>query len=383
MGIPLSGAAAAAPTDTARERALSGRRLFWTLVAAAFLAQLIQLVPLFVRSRSALEGLTTIAYSFSLNLVPALSGAWWVRRCASRRRAHPAWSWPWFGGYVASAVGYGVCFFASALLLRLVVLGVEPLRLSIAAPVFWLSGFYSLPMWFVLVELMAAIGAMFDEGQAREAQAQRALRQRERAETMRLATELRMLRTFIQPHFLFNALNSIASLLETAPAQARRAIVTTADLLRAATAGRPTEDDRWTLREELVVVRAYLELEGLRMQGRLRVVEQVPPELESTEIPRFAVQTLVENAVRHGLFPKPAGGTVQLSAARRNGEVTFEVRDDGVGCVDTDLTDVEGMGLRSVRERLRAAFGETANLHVETGPNGGFSVRLQWAEVDE
>lgn len=185
--------------------------------------------------------------------------------------------------------------------------------------------------------------------------------------------ELRALRAQIHPHFLFNTLNSIASLIASNPRAAEDVITRLADLFRYTL--RASEREHSTLGAELEFLRAYLAIESVRFGDRLRLEEAIEPGLESLPVPSLLLQPLVENAVRYGVGSRPEGGLVRMTA-RRNGDRLFlEVADDGPGLDGSRPVSGTGFGLHAVRERLKAA-GYPDALEIDTGPGQGTRVRV-------
>ncbi len=185
--------------------------------------------------------------------------------------------------------------------------------------------------------------------------------------------ELRALRAQINPHFLFNTLNTIASLIAENPRAAEDTTTRLAEVFRYAL--QASDRERAPLGDELAFVRAYLEIERARFGSRLRVVEAVEPGLESVPVPSLLLQPLVENAVRHGAAARTEGGTIRLDARRRDGHLVVEVGDDGPGFDGDRSPRGAGFGLYSVRERLRAA-GLPDALTIESSPGRGTCIRL-------
>src|SRR5450755_3024558 len=180
--------------------------------------------------------------------------------------------------------------------------------------------------------------------------------------TRKLAAEarLRSLEARIRPHFLFNTLNTISSLIAVNPARAEQIVGRLAELLRASldTSHQPLIP----LREELAMVESYIDIERARFGDKLRGSVEVPAELQDAKVPPMALQSLVENAVKHGITPQSGGGEFLVTASAENGSLRIEVRDTGPGF---DLSAIPaGHGLDSVVERLDALFGAKARLNV-------------------
>jgi two-component sensor histidine kinase len=184
--------------------------------------------------------------------------------------------------------------------------------------------------------------------------------------------ELRALRAQIQPHFLFNTLNSIAALIHEDPAAAEETTTRLAEVFRHALRASDHEHTRFA--DELAFVRGYLEIERTRLGARLQLEERIEPGLESARVPSLLLQPVVENAVRYGVAPRAEGGTVRLSARREGASMVIEVQDDGPGFpAHANLGD--GFGLRSVRERLEIA-GAPHALDIVTAPGAGTLIRI-------
>jgi two-component system, LytTR family, sensor kinase len=194
--------------------------------------------------------------------------------------------------------------------------------------------------------------------------------------------EVRALRAQISPHFIYNALNTVASFIRTDPERARELLMEFADFTRYSfrQAGEYT-----TLADELKNIDRYLTLEHARFGNRLTVKVQVAPEVLSVVLPFLALQPLVENAVRHGLSGKPGGGTVTLTAEDSGAECTITVEDDGVGMDPQALKEenrdahLSGahVGLGNVDDRMRSAFGPDYGLVVETERGAGTKIILR------
>ncbi len=181
-------------------------------------------------------------------------------------------------------------------------------------------------------------------------------------------SELRALRAQINPHFLFNALNTIAALIPRDPPRAEATVERLAEVFRYTLRGSELEWAR--VCEEMTFVRAYLELELTRFGERLRVASEVEPAAERALVPAMVVQTLVENAVKHGVGACRGQGRVEVAIRCRDGRLRIEVRDSGPGFTLPALdpppaTPGAGRGLRNIRERLRGYFGDAASLSVD------------------
>jgi sensor histidine kinase YesM len=181
----------------------------------------------------------------------------------------------------------------------------------------------------------------------------------ERAHKLAAEARLHSLESRIHPHFLFNTLNSISSLIALDPERAEQIVGRLAVLLRASldTSNQPLIP----LRQELAMVESYIDIERVRIGGKLHGSVSVPAELMDTQVPPMSVQSLVENAVKHGVAPQSGGGEVLVTASADSGELRIEVRDTGPGF---DLAAIRaGHGLDNLVGRLDALFGAKARLN--------------------
>lgn len=178
------------------------------------------------------------------------------------------------------------------------------------------------------------------------------------------------LRMQLQPHFLFNTLNSISALVESSPRDADRMISRLGDFLRMTLDASP--EQLVPLRRELAFIEAYLGIERIRFQERLSVRVEVPAELMGARVPAFILQPLVENALKHGLSGRARGGTVILRARRDTDLLLLEVQDDGEGFV----SGMEGVGLSNVRSRMGLLYAGRHRLDILGSPGRGTLVVL-------
>jgi signal transduction histidine kinase len=211
-----------------------------------------------------------------------------------------------------------------------------------------------------------------------EAQAAQATETAEAESLKRQVVEARMaaMQAQVEPHFLFNTLASIDHLIETDPARASTMQKNLIALLRASM---PTMRDGdggpRDLKRELEVIRPYLEILKVRMEDRLHTEIDVPEGLQSAEFPSMMIQTLVENAIKHGLEPKPEGGRLSVHAEVQHGKLAVTVADTGVG-FGKAATAGTGVGLANIRERLQLLYGSKATLGVRENPGGGTAVTV-------
>ncbi len=235
----------------------------------------------------------------------------------------------------------------------------------------------SLAMLWIIVSVVIKISYKRQvQAQARAAQA---VETAESESLKRQVVEARMaaMQAQVEPHFLFNTLASIDHLIETDPPRASQMQKNLIALLRASmpTLREAADGGVRDLGRELAVIRPYLEILKVRMEERLTTVIDVPDGLLSAEFPPMMVQTLVENAIKHGLEPKPEGGRLNLKAEVVHGKLSVTVADTGLG-FGRAATAGTGVGLANIRERLQLLYGAKASLTITQNPGGGTRVTL-------
>jgi signal transduction histidine kinase len=264
--------------------------------------------------------------------------------------------------HVAAALGFCMVWATAGMLLRVVLMPrVDDLPAALAS---WV--FITLP--FGVAVYLALVGiehAIYYFVTARQREAQLA--------TARLAS----LTAKLQPHFLFNAMNTIAVLVRERDAAAVRVVEQLAELMRWTLD--PSRGDEVSLAAELELVDGYLVIEQARYSDRLRPVFDIDPAARSARVPSFALQHLVENAVRHGIARRTEAGRLEVGARRDGDWLEVAVRDDGPGIAD-GADAVRGHGLDHTRERLRVLYGEGATLVVARAAGGGTvaTLRIPW-----
>lgn len=174
-----------------------------------------------------------------------------------------------------------------------------------------------------------------------------------------VTSNLRLLQAQIEPHFLFNTLANVVSLIDPAPAKAKQMLEDFIDYLRASLS--VTRAERLTLRKEIDLIQAYLRLIELRMGERLHYAFDIPESVLDLPFPPMLLQPIVENAIKHGLEPKIEGGRVTIAAHLEDDRLQISVTDNGLG---VRLPMREGIGLANVRERLRTLYGERAEFRI-------------------
>ncbi|VXC63147.1 sensor histidine kinase [Massilia sp. 9I] len=250
------------------------------------------------------------------------------------------------------------------------VAGSDPLRFyQYSATVIFLLAF-GLMTAVLMVLLLSA-------GERRMRRAAEAARQQEQiAAAGRLVAEarLRALQAQIEPHFLYNTLANVVSLIDSQPAKARRMLERFIDYLRASLSASRAEHA--SLQGEMDLAGAYLDVLGVRLEGRLRWRFELDPALGALPIAPMLLQPLVENAIMHGIEPKLEGGEIVVRAQLDDGVLCIEVCDSGLGLRTAPPRPGGGVGLSNLRERLRQLYGAGAQLQLIENPAGGVTSRL-------
>ena len=199
-------------------------------------------------------------------------------------------------------------------------------------------------------------------------------------EKLLLAAKIESLANQINPHFLFNTLASISSLIRTQPETARTLITKLSGLLRRLMR---STDHFVTLREELDSVDEYLDIEVVRFGPQLKVVKRISPDTLDVVVPSMILQPLVENSIKHGLARRVGDGRITITTTVREGHTLIEVHDDGVGMTEERLERAlgGGIGLSNVNERLRTIYGAQYQLRLRSVPGEGTWVSMEIPEL--
>jgi signal transduction histidine kinase len=270
---------------------------------------------------------------------------------------------------------------AEALVVALIALGWNGLNLVVAVAAAlnstpplrvwrladWQQDYLTLLLALAPIPLGLVIVYRFYEAQRKHAIAEEKLRK------LLTQAELRALRAQIDPHFFFNALNSVVALIHRDPAAAEELIEDLADLFRHSF--KPSRDFI-ALGEELGLVETYLKVEKVRLGDKLRFNKVVTPEALTIRIPALTVQPLVENAVKHGIGNLAEGGQITLSAAVKDGHLNIAIADTGTGLPSAPLPQLftRGVGLNNINERLSALYGAQSRLRIDSHPGQGATV---------
>jgi hypothetical protein len=243
-------------------------------------------------------------------------------------------------------------------------------------PVPWFTAIqrvYLIYLDWAMMTYTTIVGLTYAHGYYREAQAR--MVKSAQLETRLVEARLKTLEAELQPHFLFNTLHAVSTLIHTNPDAADRMISQLSDLLRL-TFDR-SGAARVPLQEELEFLQKYLEIEQTRFQDRLTVRYHVDPETLDAEVPRLILQPIVENAIKHGVSPRTGLGTIEISARHEGDNLWLEVRDNGVGLNGTARTQLRGgVGLSNTRDRLECLYGDAQQLEFSEA-EGGLTVRMR------
>ena len=341
----------------------------WGLLFGAF-----TLVGLLFASR------TYVLYSFypersiSLGeaLIPAV-GDWWLWALLApgmlwlvRRR--PILSSGWrralaihlLAGVLVATLKYWIDFGATHLV------GWRPAP-SFSVPAFIFQFYSNLATYWVIIAVGHALdyARRYRDRQIRASQLEAKLAQ----------VQLEVLRMQLQPHFLFNTLHAISTLMHRDPNAADRMLVRLSDLLRLTIEKIGVHEV--SLKEELDFLRSYLDIEQIRFQDRLAVDLAVQPEVLDARVPNLLLQPLVENSIRHGLAPRLEPGRIEVRAERVDGNLLLTVRDDGPGLPEGgEGSGSHGLGLSNIRARLAQLYGSAHSLEMRNHPDGGLMVTI-------
>jgi two-component system, LytTR family, sensor kinase len=240
--------------------------------------------------------------------------------------------------------------------------------------VIWLDGSRDLPRLIIVGLIVSGFVILFDNlNAARKEKQQQLEKEKERAAGLELLNRdatIQMLRSRLNPHFLFNTLNSISELIYQAPEKAEKAVMNLSEIYRRTLA--MSEEETVSVAEELELMEAYLENERMRFGSRLAYRLDVDPDCESVKIPALILQPFVENAITRGIAPKKEGGTVSISVRPEEGGLLFSIEDTGAGCE----TFRPGFGIQNVLRRMDLLYQEQYRFNFESDMGRGAKVSL-------
>jgi sensor histidine kinase YesM len=349
---------------------------FWLVYSAVWLPYGASYAALFSLSQGL--PLSSSIVSALINVVPAgLLGALVLRvpRVA-----------PWSGAlprfiivHLVGAIAFSVLWYVALVFGLGLRNGLGTLPWFRGAALHWML-FQGILLYLVIATVGYAVEVLRELREQRQQSADLELRLASSAAVQREA-ELRALRAQLDPHFIFNTLHTLQALVRYDVRRAEEGIERLGTLMRFSMAGSdraPLELVR--LRDEWEHVEAYFELEAMRLGDRLTVVAAISDAALEARIPPMTLQPLVENAIKHGIAPRPAGGIVRISATVEATVVTISVRDDGGGADPRLLERGGGRGLALVRRMLDLTWGTAASMLIESQPGRGFGVTLRIPE---
>ena len=203
----------------------------------------------------------------------------------------------------------------------------------------------------------------------------------ERHQQLLLKARMDALSSQINPHFLFNTLNTVSSLIRFDPDTARRVVLKLSNILRRLLRKHETFV---SLREEMEFIDDYLDIEVARFgRDNLEIVKQIDEAAYEAFVPSMLLQPVIENSLKHGLAPRLGGGKIELRTTNRDGRLQIEIEDNGIGIPEEKLPHVyvEGIGLSNVRERLRVLYGTDFRLQIQSREGQGTLVRIEIPEL--
>lgn len=320
------------------------------------------------------KGVYYATWNMGPPMVLGIAGLPWVRWLSRRER--PLWQ------RLALHAAGALAFTASWQLVEYLTATV--LFSSMHATADWQRMVLWHAMWgiFVYIALVMGFGSAVHARRASAVAVSAA-----RAEAALVRAELAAINGKLNPHFLFNTLNSLLMLTRRDPAAAEQTLLRFSRMMRYVLDTTRGSSDRVTLQEEIDFVRDYLELEALRLGPRLKVDWQIDPATVNDPIPPLTLQPLVENSVLHGIAPRLEGGTVQIRSRRvaESEALALRVSDDGAGCTWPPAEPAPaagrpagggGVGLSALRRRFELDFGGRAQMSVRSAPGAGFQVDI-------
>jgi two-component system, LytTR family, sensor kinase len=341
-----------------------GYAVFWTLVGLAFAGQFYLSSNLLGRSITWREAITNSLgdwYVWALLSVP-------IARFARRFPPEAGAAWRTAGIHLGAAIGFSFAWIGLRALVGQAQSWIqgEPVTFS---EVFRPLMVGSLPFDLLMYGVIVSVNHAIDYYRKYHERTVHTLELEKHLAEARLQALLRQLK----PHFLFNTLNGIASLMHSDVNAADRMLVRLAELLRLTMShhGQPLT----RLKEEIAFIEKYLEIERIRFRDRLSVSFDVDPEALDARVPSLILQPLVENAIRHGIEPHARPGRIELTVRREPGTLVLTVRDNGAGEPPGGFTR-EGIGLGNTRARLRELYGDRHSFQLANHPEGGLVVRL-------
>jgi sensor histidine kinase YesM len=334
-------------------------RAYWLRVASVGLTAAVMLTVLFTIFGRTTAVPTMLKHSLVHSTI--MAGLCGALLPGIRRRISQAS--PWFQWAVTIPSLFGLAAVGTTLACWLIML-------SGGHDAFWPAFTFALPINALITMTLGVGMSLYEAQRARLETVTLELRARElegeRDRKLALQARLASLESRLQPHFLFNTLNAITSLIQDDPDHAERMVERLAALLRFSLDA--SERGLVPLADELKIVTDYLEIERARLGDRLSYTLDVDPDAAGREVPPLSIQTLVENSVKHAIAPRPGGGRIRVTAALAGDRLQLAVWDDGPGFTAAAMRP--GHGLESLQARLAARFGTAATLTIAPADGG-------------
>jgi signal transduction histidine kinase len=279
--------------------------------------------------------------------------------------------WPKLLAHTLAAIVFAMLWQAIDFALALWLFGPDHARATLEQRVLWLT------IWAVVVytALVLGFGGALNARRAHAAALTAA-----QAEAALVRAELAAISGKLNPHFLFNTLNSVSTLIRINPEQARAMIMRLSRIMR----GRLRNQEHFApLRDELAFIEDYLSIELVRFGDKLRVVKHIDPATLDMLIPSMLLQPLIENSIRHGLSSKVDGGAITIQTTHGNGRLSIAVEDDGVGIPEAELAGIfnKGIGVSNVKERLKVLYNQNYRMLIDSQPGRGTRIEIEVPET--
>ena len=259
------------------------------------------------------------------------------------------------------------------------ILFAEFLRQTLSQYVFWLPSYWksSPPLALAALYVTTLLAIIIPLKIWNATRNEKKLEEQER---LLVEARLAALTSQINPHFLFNTLNSVSSLIRTDPNQARVMVVKLSKVLRRLLR---KHENFTALRDELSFIEDYLSIEVVRFGDKLRFEKEIAEDTLDMLVPSMLLQPLVENSIKHGLSSKVEGGTIRIRTARSESKLQLMVEDDGVGIPEGKLASLldRGIGVSNVNERLKVIFGSEYRMWIDSQPGQGTRIRMEVPEL--
>lgn len=236
----------------------------------------------------------------------------------------------------------------------------------------WHLWFMDELMIYLIVLMVGFARSYYLEKKARQEEAERLEERAQSLEAQLTEARLEALRMQLNPHFLFNTLHAVSTLVDRDPDGVRRMIARLSELLRHVLDEEAPQEV--PLSQELDFLDDYLEIQSIRFQGNLDTKIDVPTELHDAQVPNLILQPVVENAIKHGASQVRGVGRLEIRGQREGDDLVLTVRDNGPGLPESQE---DGLGLRNVRARLRELYGDDQSLRLKSAPDGGTIATLK------